>query len=74
MNDSAAALDSEKFRLRRFLESLGPDEFERREAPIELADVAAVLEGNPRAVLFASAGPELQPGPSPTEEEKNSTN
>src|SRR5262249_30401344 len=46
------------FRLRRFVEELGPEELETRDAPIDLADVAVALEGNPRAVLFASAGPE----------------
>ena len=58
MNDGKTALDFERFRLRRFLDSLGPDEIERRDTPIELADIAAALEGNPRAVLFASAGAE----------------
>src|SRR5262249_29412327 len=36
----------------------GADELEPHTARIELADVAAVLEGNARAVLFKSAGPE----------------
>ncbi len=58
MNDGKTALDFERFRLRRFLDSLGPDEIERRDTSIELADIAAALEGNPRAVLFASAGAE----------------
>jgi 2,5-furandicarboxylate decarboxylase 1 len=49
-------MDLERFRLRRFLESLPPHECERREAPIELGDVAAVHEGNPKAVWFARAG------------------
>ena len=50
--------DFERFRLRRFLDSLGPDQLERRDAPIELADIASVLDGNPKAMLFKSAGPE----------------
>lgn len=58
MNDRGAPPDLEKFRLRRFLDSLGPGELEQRDAPIELADIASVLEGNPRAVLFSSAGAE----------------
>ena len=29
-------------------------------APVDLADVAAVLDGNPRAVLFRTVGPERQ--------------
>lgn len=60
MNDRGTAIDLEKFRLRRFLgrDSLPADELERRDAPIDLADVAPALEGNPRAVLFSTAGPE----------------
>jgi len=66
MNDAAVqplagkrpGLDLDRFRLRRFLESLGPDELETRTDPIDLADVAAVLEGNPRAVLFQRVGSE----------------
>ena len=48
--------DLERFRLRRFLESLGPEHLERRHDPIDLADIAAVLEGNPRAVWFDRPG------------------
>src|SRR5579863_1505446 len=51
-------LDFDRFRLRGFLEGLGADELEIREDPIDLADVAAVLEGNARAVLMRKAGPE----------------
>jgi 2,5-furandicarboxylate decarboxylase 1 len=51
-------MDVERFRLRRFLESLGADELERIDSPVELAEVAAALEGNPRAVWFSRAGPE----------------
>src|SRR4029078_13275773 len=49
-------MDLERFRLRRFLESLPPQELDRRTEPIELGDVAAVNEGNPKAVWFAHAG------------------
>ena len=49
-------MDLDRFRLRRFLESLPAGEIERVTTPAELADVAASLEGNPRAVWFSSAG------------------
>jgi UbiD family decarboxylase len=49
-------MDLERFRLRRFLESLPEAELERISRPTELGDVAAALEGNPRAVWFAEAG------------------
>jgi 2,5-furandicarboxylate decarboxylase 1 len=55
---AAVAVDMDRFRLRRYLDGLGADEFEQREAPIDLADIAAVLEGNPKAVLFRAVGPE----------------
>jgi len=54
----SSALDLDRFRLRRFVEELGADELETRAEPIDLAAVAAALEGNARAVLFKSAGPE----------------
>jgi 2,5-furandicarboxylate decarboxylase 1 len=56
----ARANDLDRFRLRRFIEELGPDEIERRDAPVDLADIAKILDGNPRAVHFAAAGPERQ--------------
>jgi UbiD family decarboxylase len=56
----SSALDLDRFRLRRFVESLGADELEIRTQPADLADVAAAIEGNPRAVLFRAAGPEAQ--------------
>src|SRR5258706_13018056 len=53
--------DLGRFRLRRFIESLaGTDERERRDAPVDLADIAKALDGNPRAVHFLAAGPEQQ--------------
>jgi 2,5-furandicarboxylate decarboxylase 1 len=53
--------DLDRFRLRRFIDELaGTDELERREAPVDLADIAKILEGNPRAVHFLAAGPERQ--------------
>src|SRR5262249_13136336 len=48
----------ERYRLRAFLAALGRDEVEVHGAPIELADIAQALEGNPKAVLFGAAGPE----------------
>src|SRR4051794_4734204 len=51
----------DRFRLRRFVEELArSDELDIRNEPVDLADVAAALEGNPRAVLFRAAGPERQ--------------
>src|SRR5215212_1428128 len=51
----------DRFRLRRFVEELaGSDEVDVRNEPVDLADVAEALEGNPRAVLFRKVGPERQ--------------
>jgi UbiD family decarboxylase len=56
---NAAAIDTERFRLRNFVQQLtDAGECEVHDAPIELIDVAAVLDGNPRAVHFKSVGPE----------------
>jgi 3-polyprenyl-4-hydroxybenzoate decarboxylase len=58
---SLATNDFDRFRLRCFIENLiGTDELERREAPVDLADIAKILDGNPRAVHFLAAGPEQQ--------------
>src|SRR3954463_6671455 len=51
--------DVDRFRLRRFVEGLG-DDLEAVSAATDLADVAAILEGNPKAVLFGAVGPERQ--------------
>ena len=59
-NAPSAAADFDRFRLCRFVESLPPDELETVTEPVDLADVAAVLEGNPNAVLFRAVGPERQ--------------
>ncbi|MFT5438526.1 MAG: 2,5-furandicarboxylate decarboxylase 1, partial [Alphaproteobacteria bacterium] len=53
-----AKVDTEKFRLRSFVASLGPDELEIIEQPVELADLTAHLDGNAKAVLFRAVGPE----------------
>ena len=51
--------DVDRFRLRRFVEGLG-DDLETVSAATDLADVAAILEGNRKAVLFRAVGPERQ--------------
>src|SRR5262245_53373860 len=51
-------MDLERFRLRRFLDSLPPEALQKIDTPVALADVAAALEGNPKAVWFGRAGPE----------------
>lgn len=51
-----AAIDYEQFRLRRFIEALPADELLRRDEPMELADLATVLDGNTRAMLFTQVG------------------
>jgi 2,5-furandicarboxylate decarboxylase 1 len=55
---AADAVDCERFRLRGFVEGLPAEELETRREPVDLADVAAALEDNPRAVLFGAVGPE----------------
>ena len=57
---ASSAVDFERFRLRRFVESLPAEELEVRDSPTDLAGIADVLEGNPKAVLFRAAGPERQ--------------
>jgi 2,5-furandicarboxylate decarboxylase 1 len=53
------AVDFDRFRLRRFIEELGGmGELDVRNEPVELAGIAEVLEGNPKAVLFRAAGSE----------------
>src|SRR6202140_2601484 len=54
----SSAADRDRFRLRGFIESLPADELETRRAPMDLADVAAALQDNPKAVLFGAVGPE----------------
>jgi UbiD family decarboxylase len=46
----------QELRLRTFLESLDASELERVEERVDLADVAARLEGNARAVWFTQLG------------------
>jgi 2,5-furandicarboxylate decarboxylase 1 len=54
-----AAVDTEQFRLRRFVERLAAaGDVETHDEPVALADMAAILDGHPKAVLFRKAGPE----------------
>lgn len=57
---AVAAMDFDRFRLRTFLQGLPTEECATLDAPIELAGIGAVLENNPRAVLFRAVGPERQ--------------
>ena len=58
-NIDTERLDTERFRLRSFVEKLVDlGECEVHNAPIDLVDVAAVLDASPRAVWFKKAGPE----------------
>jgi len=54
----AARVDTERFRFRTFVESLDAEALERHDEPMTLAGVAAILEGNPRAVMFTNVGAE----------------
>jgi 2,5-furandicarboxylate decarboxylase 1 len=54
----SSAVDCEAFRLRSFVEGLGSDELQIVSEPTDLAAVAGILEGNPKAVLFTQIGPE----------------
>ena len=58
--EQAAATDFDRFRLRRFIDELGPDELDTHREPVDLADVAKAFEGNAKAVLFHAVGPERQ--------------
>src|ERR1700720_3540891 len=51
--------DTEKFRLRSFGERLVQQgQCVVHDQPIDLIDIAAVLDGNPKAVWFRNVGPE----------------
>jgi 2,5-furandicarboxylate decarboxylase 1 len=57
--DAIANIDTESFRLSTFVDLLGREgELETVQTPTDLIDVAAGLDGNPKAVLFEKAGPE----------------
>lgn len=54
-------LDLDRFRLRTFVEEMrDADELEIHEEHVDLVDVAAILQGNPKAVWFKNVGPENQ--------------
>jgi len=53
---AATKVDYDRYRLRSFVDSLDQVEIERRSGNSKLAEVAATLEGNPKAVLFEDAG------------------
>ena len=58
-HDLRNSIDLDRFRLRRFVESLqGTDQLEIREGPEDLAGLAAIMQANPRCVWFKKAGPE----------------
>ena len=53
--------DLDRFRLRNFIEELGDDELDVRNDPVDLAEVAEILHGNPKAVWFRNVnGASLQ--------------
>jgi UbiD family decarboxylase len=55
----SAEIDTDAFRLRRFVDRLiALGEVELHSEPVALADIGAVLDGNAKAVLFRKAGPE----------------
>lgn len=60
-NGTVQGLDLDRFRLRRFVEDLrDAGELDIREGAVDLADVAAILQNNPKAVWFRdAAGQEL---------------
>jgi 2,5-furandicarboxylate decarboxylase 1 len=54
---AAAAVDFDRFRLRRFVEELATSgELETKPGTTRLADIARTLEANPKAVLFDAVG------------------
>ena len=54
---AAAAVDFDRFRLRRFVEELAAsDELETKPGTTRLTDIARALEANPKAVLFETVG------------------
>jgi 2,5-furandicarboxylate decarboxylase 1 len=56
---SSHGIDTERFRLRSFIESLaGTTELTIHDGPFDLADVAALIDSKPQAVLVRGVGPE----------------
>jgi 2,5-furandicarboxylate decarboxylase 1 len=59
MPTATRAVDTEKYRLRRFVERLVElGEVEIHEEPVPLTGLGAIIEGTEKAVLFKEAGPE----------------
>jgi UbiD family decarboxylase len=54
------AVDYDRFRLRRFVESLPAQELDTVREPADLADVAHAMEGKATATYFHAVGPERQ--------------
>jgi len=55
----APEIDTERFRLRRFIDRLiQAGEVDIHDEPVELGGIAAILDNNPKAVLIRKAGPE----------------
>jgi UbiD family decarboxylase len=58
-SDLKNSIDLDRFRLRHFIENLkGSDQLDIREDKVDLADMAEIMQGNPKAVWFKKAGPE----------------
>lgn len=56
---SPSGIDMERFRLRTFIDSLvGTDELAVHDGPFDLVEIAALIDGNPKAVLVRNVGPE----------------
>ncbi len=59
MTSARGDVDFEKFRLRRFVSRLiDIGEVEIHDSPVAMADLGALIEATPKAVLFKHAGPE----------------
>ena len=50
--------NAEVFRLRSFVDSLGEDELLRVKEATDFVDIAKIVDGNPKAVMLESVGPE----------------
>jgi UbiD family decarboxylase len=53
---AAVELDCDRYRLRTFVDRLDGTQLECRKGRQKLSEIATALEGNPKAVLFESAG------------------
>ncbi len=59
MTQGNSAIDTERYRLRRFVEQLIQlDEVEVHEEPVPLVNLSPIIEAATKAVLFKEAGPE----------------